>query len=110
MRIYTRKKPRQTGKTTDLINIAKVFLNYNRRIIIVCLNRNMHVRIKHELSKYEKNGNIIYALASNTDSAFRGQRFNVILVDDWNLLSPRMQENININAVISNSSIWATES
>lgn len=111
MRIYTRKKNRCTGKTTDLINIAEIFINYGRKVLIISMNRPMQLFIKNQLENKlpgSKLVNCFYGIPSNLDFAFRGHRFQVILVDDWDLLTPSMQETINIHASIASSALLCT--
>lgn len=110
MRQYNRIKPRQSGKTTELIELAKMFLAIGRKIVFLTATKHEQMRIKEALHDYTTNQNCAFGIATNCDVTFRGRMFDTILVDDWDRFSAKAHETILINNNIYRSLLVTTHS
>ena len=107
MNVNLRKKPRQSGKTEDIIEMAEILLSLGRNIVILIPNRRFLEYLKKSHKEFlQKDSNMLVGVASNLNF-LRGHKFDTILVDEWSLTNSETE--IKTYAKYNNAVIYATE-
>jgi len=110
MEINKRIKPRQTGKTTDIIELTEVLLSIGRKVALIMPSDRETAWLKQTHPKFVMNknykGSLFIGSASNL-LFMRGVRVDCVLVDEFKLLK-NQQEIISLT-VINNAVLYTTE-
>jgi len=113
-KIYIRHKPRQSGKTTELLELSEILLSLGRKVAyIVKSDRDLQIIKKNEKKKLDElaikyNTNIWFLSASSFELGTRGIRLDTVLIDDIDLLDIRYFNSIQQYPL--NINIYATSS
>lgn len=114
MEIYNRLKPRQSGKTTELIDLAKILCELDRKVVLVIHNqRNLHIfKKKHPeiINEETYKFNLNVCSAESFEMATRGLRYDSILIDDITLISPKYLEIMDMLALVNKANVYSTDS
>lgn len=94
MNIFIREKPRQQGKTKDLLELLVLLLTLGRKIVFVVTGgtrelqvfKKNHKTVLDLLNEYYKDS-VIFVSVKSIDMVLRGHRFDTILIDDYDVLS-----------------------
>ena len=88
--IHIRKKPRGTGKTTDVIDMAEALVEMGRTVMVVLPKqhfiRDFKHRAKHLLVKNKYQGQLLLTPASTAEQHARGRTIQYVIVDDSDLI------------------------
>lgn len=110
MEINRRIKPRQSGKSTDILEMAELMLSLGRKVVIllptdreVALLRQFHTELIHN---EDYKGRLMIGSASNLNF-LRGHRADIFLVDEFGII--KNQQEITSTAIILGARIYSTE-
>jgi len=106
MNTFNRIKPRQTGKTTDIVDLAKTLSEIGRNIVVVVYSNN---EIRKIQSKMKQIGNIRIISSKMFDSQTRGARHDTIIIDDYSRFDKEAQQSIAQYSIIYNAFIYTTD-
>jgi len=110
MEINRRIKPRQTGKTTDAIELSEVLLSIGRRVALIMPSDREVAWLRQTHRQFAMNedykGSLFVGSASNL-MFMRGLRVDCIIVDEFKALT-NQQEIITLVA-INSAVLYTTE-
>lgn len=106
MKYFNRIKPRQTGKTMDLIDLACVLLEIGRKVVIIVNHNNTKTRVSTTLRDFGFR-KVHVVLDKNFDRFIRGHRFDTFLIDEYNSIPLNHQTTIKTNALIMDAYVYS---
>ena len=108
--VNIRNKERQTGKTTDIIEMTEILLSMGREVVLLVHNRRALEYLRKEHKDTFDNRNHLGALLvgeANNLNFLRGHRFDTVMVDEWSL-TPNQGE-IETIVSINNAVLYVTD-
>lgn len=100
MKIELSIQPRQSGKTTMLVQKATHLSRHGKRVLIITLNSGFEVDIKHKLlDAGAVSQQIVVATCQNFLCKSRGINFDAILCDEWLFFPSNVQKEIRDSQV-----------
>ncbi len=110
MEINRRIKPRQSGKTSDVLEMAEVLLSIGRKVAIIMPTDRMLAQLsqynKAFLNKKDYKG-LLFVGASTNLSFMRGIRVDCVIVDEYNHLNN--QSEIKAMTQVNSAVLYTTE-
>jgi hypothetical protein len=106
MKVFKRNKPRQTGKTSDMIDLVESLLDLDRNIAVVVFGNDDVRRIQREI---QQRGNIKILTARTFDRNTRGCRFDTVVVDDYSRFTKEQTDTIKLHSNIWNVHLYITD-
>ena len=108
MEINKRIKPRQSGKTEDVLEMAELLLSIGRRVVVLTQSNRDLAQLKQTHRKFLMNKNyvgLLFVGASTNLSFMRGLRVDCVIVDEFKYL---LNQSEIISMVAINSAVLYT--
>jgi len=110
MEINRRIKPRQTGKTTDIVELVEILLSIGRKVALIMPSDRQVAWLRQTHKSFVMNKQYIGLLFVGSASNLlfmRGISVDCVVVDEFNVL--KNQQEIIQMTVIKNSVLYTTE-
>jgi len=88
MILNLRYKARQSGKTSELLELAKILVSLGKKTAVIIRNEQTLYRIRSEYKEFIESdmGGLLLIGAATNLNFLRGHRFDRVLIDDLSLI------------------------